>query len=413
MTDLVTLQDIEAARGRIREQVRVTPLWPTQSLSERLGVPLSLKCENLQRTGSFKPRGALNMIAATPRPAGVVAGSAGNHAQGVALAASMHQLPATVFMPAEAPIAKRLATEGYGAQVELVEGPLSAAIERARAFAEERGHLFMPPFDHRYVVAGQGTVGLEILEQEPEVETLLVPAGGGGLLAGVALAVKALRPEVRVVGVQTRAMPGIVDSHRLGRRTTVPAVRTIADGVGVAGPSELTLSLIERYVDDLVEVPEDAIARAVVLLIERTKLVVEGAGALGVAALLTGVAEARGRTVAVLSGGNIDINLLDRIVERGLLDEGRRQRLTFAAANVPGELARITNALAAGGANIIEVAHELVVPGLPVGVARITVRLDVAGPEGLTRLEVALLEAGLQRAIETDFATDAAAAMPS
>nr|HRC63080.1 pyridoxal-phosphate dependent enzyme [Dehalococcoidia bacterium] len=197
------------------------------------------------------------------------------------------------------------------------------------------------------------------------------------------------------------------------RRTTVPAVRTIADGVGVAGPSELTLSLIERYVDDLVEVPEDAIARAVVLLIERTKLVVEGAGALGVAALLTGVAEARGRTVAVLSGGNIDINLLDRIVERGLLDEGRRQRLTFAAANVPGELARITNALAAGGANIIEVAHELVVPGLPVGVARITVRLDVAGPEGLTRLEVALLEAGLQRAIETDFATDAAAAMPS
>ncbi|MGE0134793.1 MAG: threonine ammonia-lyase [Dehalococcoidia bacterium] len=413
MAGLVTLHDIEAARERIRERVRATPVWPSRALSERLGIPLSLKCENLQRTGSFKPRGALNMIASAPRPAGVVAGSAGNHAQGVALAASMLGLPARVFMPAEAPIAKRLATEGYGATVELVEGPLAAAIEGARQFAAERGHLFVPPFDHPDVVAGQGTVGLEILEQEPDVNTVLVPAGGGGLLAGVALAVKSVRPEVRVIGVQARAMPGIVESKRLGRRGSVPAVRTIADGVGVAGPSELTFALIEQYVDDVVDVAEDAIARAVVTLIERTKLVVEGAGALGVAALLAGAAVAQGRTVCVLSGGNIDINLLDRIVERGLLDEGRRQRLTFAAANVPGELARITSALAAGGANIIEVEHELVVPGLPIGVARVTVRLDVAGPEGLTRLEVALLEAGLRRGIETDFATVAAAEMPA
>jgi len=411
MGDLVTLADIEAARERIRDLVRVTPLWPSRALSERFGVPLLLKCENLQRTGSFKPRGAANMIASVPKPAGVVAGSAGNHAQGVALAASMHEIPATVFMPAEAPVAKRLATEGYGATVELVDGPLSKAIERAEATAEEREWLFVPPFDHPAIVAGQGTVGLEILEQAPEVETVLVPAGGGGLLAGVAVAIKSLRPQARVVGVQTQAMPGIVESLRRRKRAPVPAVHTIADGVGVAAPSDLTLELIERYVDDVVAVPEEVIAHAVVTLLERTKLVVEGAGALGVAALLCGRVTPRGRTVTVLSGGNIDINLLDRIVERGLLDEGRRQRVTFAAANVPGELARITSAIAAGGANIIEVMHDLVVPDLPVGVARITVRLEVAGVEGFDRLREALLAAGLHPGTATDYATDAAASM--
>lgn len=413
MTDPVTLADIEAARERIRDRVRVTPLWPSRALSERFGVPLLLKCENLQRTGSFKPRGAVNMIASLPRPAGVVAGSAGNHAQGVALAASMHQLPATVFMPAEAPVAKRLACQAYGATVELVDGPLSTAIEHAEAAAEERGWLFMPPFDHPAIVAGQGTLGPEILEQAPEVETILVPAGGGGLLAGIAVAVKSLRPEVRVIGVQARAMPGVVESLQAHERITTPAVRTIADGVAVPGPSDLTLGLIERYVDDVVAVPEEAIAQAVVTLIERTKLVVEGAGALGVAALLSGAVTPRGRTVTLLSGGNIDINLLDRIVERGLLNEGRRQRISIAASNVPGELARITSAIAAGGANILEVDHELVAPGLPIGVARITVRLEVAGAEGFARLQAALLDGGLQQGAVTDFTTAAAAAMPS
>ena len=409
----VTYADIEAARERIREAVRVTPLWPTRALSERLGITLLLKCENLQRTGSFKPRGAVNMIASLPRPAGVVAGSAGNHAQGVAFAAALQGLPATIFMPAEAPLAKRLATEAYGATVELVDGPLSLAIERARAAAEERGLLFVPPFDHPAVVAGQGTVGLEILEQDPEVETVLVPTGGGGLLAGIAVAIKSVRPDVRVVGVQASAMPGVATTMQAHARQTVPAVRTIADGVGVAGPSDLTFELIERYVDDVVTVPDEAIAQAVVALIERTKLVVEGAGALGVAALLSGAVEPRGRTVAVLSGGNIDINLLDRIVERGLLDEGRRRRITVAAANVPGELARITGAIAGGGGNILEVDHELVVPGLPIGVARITIRLDVAGEPGYARVEAALLAAGLLRGERTDFATVAAVAMPA
>ena len=412
--DEVSLADVEAARERIRDLVRTTPLWPSRVLSEQFGVPVLLKCENMQRTGSFKVRGASNMLAALERPpTGVVAASAGNHAQGVALAAALRGIPATVLMPDEAPLAKRQATAGYGAEVVLVDGPLATAIERAGSLAAERGLLFVPPFDHPAVVAGQGTVGLEIVEQDPEVETVLVAAGGGGLLAGVALAVKSLRPGTRVIGVQARAMRGIVESREAGEVRTVPAARTIADGVGVAGPSALTLSLIERYVDDVVTVSEQEIARAVVFLIERARLVVEGAGALGVAALLSGAAAARGRTVAILSGGNIDINLLGRIVERGLLVEGRSRSLTIAAANVPGELSRITGAVAAAGANIIEVGHELVTADLPVGVARLTLRLEVAGDEAFEQLIETLLAAGLVRGAATELATAAAASMPA
>ena len=414
MSDEVTLADVEAARGRIRELVRMTPLWPSRVLSDQLGAPVLLKCENLQRTGSFKPRGASNMLATLDHvPPGVVAASAGNHAQGVALAASLRGIPATVLMPAEAPLAKRQATAGYGAEVVLVDGPLALAIERARSLSEQRGLLFVSPFDHPAIVAGQGTVGLELLEQEPELETVLVPAGGGGLLAGVALAVKSLRPRARVIGVQTRAMPGIVASREAGEPQTAPAARTIADGVAVAGPSALTLSLIERYVDDVVTVSEEEIARAVVFLIERARMVVEGAGALGVAALLSGVARAAGNTVAVLSGGNIDVNLLGRIVERGLLVEGRSRRVTVASANVPGELARITRAVADAGANIIEVDHETVTSELPVGVARISLRVEVAGDEAFEELIEALLASGLVRAEATDLATPAAASMPA
>ncbi len=410
----VTLSDVEAALGRIRELVRTTPLWPSRVLSDQLGAPVLLKCENLQRTGSFKPRGASNMLATLDHvPPGVVAASAGNHAQGVALAASLRGIPATVLMPVEAPLAKRQATAGYGAEVVLVDGPLALAIERARALSEQRGLLFMSPFDHPAIVAGQGTVGLELLEQDPELETVLVPAGGGGLLAGVALAVKSLRPRARVIGVQAHAMPGIVASLEAGQPQTAPAARTIADGVAVAGPSALTLSLIERYVDDVVTVSEEEIARAVVFLIERARMVVEGAGALGVAALLSGVARAAGNTVAVLSGGNIDVNLLGRIVERGLLVEGRSRRVTVASANVPGELARITRAVADAGANIIEVDHETVTSDLPVGVARISLRVEVAGDEAFEELIEALLASGLIRAEATDLATPAAASMPA
>lgn len=412
----VTLADIEAARRRIEGSVRLTPMLHSSALSERLGFTTWLKCENLQRTGSFKPRGAGNMLAATieasGRPAGVVAASAGNHAQGVALAASRLGIQSTVLMPRDAPLAKRLATEGYGASVVLVDGPLSECIEQAYALADERQWLFVPPFDHPLVVAGQGTLGLEVLEQAPTAETVMVPAGGGGLLAGVAVAVKTARPGVRVVGVQTGAMPGIVASRQAGAPTQVPASRTIADGVGVAGPSSLTFDLIERYVDDLVTVTEEEIALAIVTLIERTRLVVEGAGALTVAALLSGAVRDSGETVAVISGGNIDVNLLGRIVGRGMLASGRHRTLTVAAANVPGEMARITGVLASAGANIVAVEQDRSVSELPVSVSRITFRLEVAGPEAFARLMSDLETAGLRPGTVTDLVTVAAWEMP-
>ncbi len=409
----VTLSDVEAARGRIDRLVRVTPVWPSRDLSERAGVAVMLKCENLQRTGSFKARGAMNMLSTLRQPAGVVAASAGNHAQAVALAAATLDIPSMVVVPAEAPLAKQRATAAYGAEVVAVDGPLALAIERAQELANERGLVFVPPFDHPAIVAGQGTLGLEVVEQVPDVETVLVPAGGGGLLAGVAVAVKALRPQTRVVGVQTRAMPGIVVSREAGAAEAVPATRTIADGAAVAGPSQLTHALIEQFVDDVVTVTEEQIAQAVLFLVERARLVIEGAGALGVAALLSGTVTPSGPAVAVLSGGNIDINLLGRIVERGLLVEGRRRRLTVAAANVPGELARITGAVAEAGANIIEVEHELVTAELSAGVARITLQLDVAGDDGFDAVLAALHRAGMLDGEQTDLMTVAAAEMPS
>lgn len=414
----VTVAEIRAARERIRGRVRETPVLPSTLLSDRLGAPVILKCENLQRTGSFKARGAMNVLASAIEagrvPSGMVAASAGNHAQGVALAAAEHGIPATILMPRDAPLQKQVATRDYGATVVLVDGPLAQAIEEARALASERSMLFVPPFDDAAVVAGQGTLGLELLEQVPDVETVVVPAGGGGLLAGVATAIKAVRPGVRVVGVQTAVMPGIVASLRSGAPVAVEAARTVADGTAVAGPSALTFDLIQRHVDHVIAVPEEAIARAIVLLIERSRLVVEGAGALGVAAVLsgalTGVVPSPGKTAIVLSGGNIDVTALGRIVARGLLLEGRQRTLTVAAANVPGELARITRAMADAGANVIEVRHEIVTPDLPLGVARLTFRLEVTGAEAFEALLDTLEAHGLRKGVATDLATPAAAA---
>ncbi|MCK9487323.1 MAG: threonine ammonia-lyase [Dehalococcoidia bacterium] len=404
--------EILAARERIRGRVRETPVLLSTVLSEVAGAPVMLKCENLQRTGSFKPRGAMNMLATLSPPAAVVTASAGNHAQGVALAASEFGLSATVVMPRTAPIAKQHATAGYGAAVELVDGTLADAIQRAEAIASERGLVFVPPFDHPLIVSGQGTLGLEVLEQEPDVRCVLVPAGGGGLLAGVAAAVKSVRPDVRIVGVQTAAMPGIVRSLEAGAPVAAPAVRTLADGAAVAGPSALTLDLIRRHVDEVVTVSEEAIAQAIVLLMERSRLVVEGAGALTTAAILGGAVTDPGHTVCVVSGGNIDLNVLGRVSARGLVLAGRHRTLTVAAANTPGELARVTSAIAEAGANILEVRHDLVTADLPVAVARITFRLEVADPAAFDHLLRSLMEGGLVAGVATDLSTPAAAETP-
>jgi threonine dehydratase len=379
--------------------VRLTPLWPSATLEHQLGVPVFLKCEQMQRTGSFKIRGATNfvrLLAEGGHKGGLVAASAGNHAQGVALAGSERGIDVTVVMPASAPLAKVVAARGYGARVVLHGTSLEEARAEAQAIAAREGRLYVPPFDDDHVIAGQGTVGLEILDQAPDVEEILVPAGGGGLLAGIAVAVKARRPDVRVIGVQASAMDGICQSFSAHRVVHTAPARTIADGVAVDGPSERTFALIERYVDEMVSVSDEAIAHAIVLLIERSKMVVEGAGALTVAALQSGAYRPKGPVVAVLSGGNLDINLLGSIVRRGLVDAGRYQHLAVEVSDTPGELALVSRVIGEAGGNIVEVDHNREAPGMPVGVAVLELLLEVNGKAHFDDVIAALRESGLR-----------------
>ncbi|MCC7364251.1 MAG: threonine ammonia-lyase [Dehalococcoidia bacterium] len=395
----VTLEGIRRARQAIAGHVRLTPVWPSLTLERLGGAPVALKCENMQLTGSFKLRGAttyVSRLTAEQAARGLVAASAGNHAQGIALAGTRAGINVTVVMPTIAPLAKATAARGYGARVVLHGLSLEQAREEAMRIAAEEGRLYVPPFDDDAVIEGQGTIGLEILEQVPDVREVIVPAGGGGLLAGIAVAVKQSRPDVRVIGVQSAAMDGLRRSFEAGRVITTPSVRTIADGVAVAGPSERTLALVRRYVDDVVECTDEAIARAIVMLIERSKLIVEGAGALAVAALQSGAYVPRGSAVAVLSGGNIDINVLGSIVRRGLVDAGRYQHLTVEVSDTPGELALITRVVAEAGGNILEVDHNREAPGMPVGVALVDFLLEVNGLEHFNELIAALREAGLR-----------------
>ncbi|MCA9829526.1 MAG: threonine ammonia-lyase [Dehalococcoidia bacterium] len=393
------LSTIEQAARVIRAATRLTPAWPSAILEQITAVPVTLKCEQLQRTGSFKVRGALNFVANLPADGvlGLVAASAGNHAQGVAYAASLRGLPVTVVMPSFAPLAKVNAAKGYGARVVLHGLSLEQARDHARTIAANEGLIFVPPFDDDHVIAGQGTLGLELLAQAPHLSEVLVPTGGGGLLAGVATAIKESNPAIRVIGVQAAAMDGVARSFAAGSLIEVPPRRTIADGVAVAGPSERTFTLVRRYVDEIVTVPEDAIAHALLLLVERSKMVVEGAGALGVAALQSGLYRPKGPAAVILSGGNIDINLIGSIIRRGLVDAGRYQQLSIQVSDTPGELAAITAAIASEGGNILEVEHNREAPQLPVGVAILDLVLEVDGPEHFDRVVAALTAAGITR----------------
>lgn len=398
MTSL-TFSDVEAAASALRGHIRETPVWPLRIPSPGLDHELLLKCEHLQVTGSFKARGAFNFVrqlSEADAKRGLVAMSAGNHAQGVALAARTRGIDATIVVPAAAPLAKINATRALGARVIVHGASLDEARAEAFSIAEREHRIFVPPFDHDAIIAGQGTVGLEVLKQAAEVDEVLVPAGGGGLLAGVALAIKAIRPDVRVVGVQSAAMDGIARSFAAKRVTTVAPIRTIADGVAVSGPSERTFALIQRYVDDIVTVPDEAIAQAIVLLIERAKFVVEGAGALGVAAVMSGRYQPKGKALAVISGGNIDINLLGSIVRRGLVEAGRYQNLAVEVSDTPGELALVSSVIATVGGNILEVDHNRESPGMPVGVAVLELLLEVNGPAQFNEIVEALRGAGLR-----------------
>jgi threonine dehydratase len=339
-----TLADIEAARARLEGHARVTPVYGSSTLSREAGRDVLLKAENLQRTGSFKIRGAMNRLATLSpeeRAAGVVAASAGNHGQAVAWAAREVGVHATVFMPQDAPMAKVEPTVGYGAEEVLVGAGFEEALAEAMRRVEETGATFVHAFEDERVIAGQGTIGLELAEQVPDVETVLIPVGGGGLAAGVSIALRALRPKVRLVGVEVR---------RGGY--------TIADGIAVKQPGALTMGILGETLDEIVEVSDEEISEAITLLLERSKLLVEGAGAVGVAALLTGKCEGGGQVCALLSGGNIDPTLLISVMRHGLTVAGRYLVLRSRLPDRPGELIRFLEVVADTRANIVAIEHR-------------------------------------------------------
>jgi threonine ammonia-lyase medium form len=395
----VSLDDILAAHDLARDVVRRTPLEPNRALSERVGGPVYLKCENLQRTGSFKIRGAyarMSRLSDAERVAGVVAASAGNHAQGVALAAQLLGVKARIYMPVGAPLPKIQATRGYGAHVEFAGTTVDDCLLAAKAWAEESGALLVHPFDHPDIVAGQGTVGLEIVEQCPDVATVLVCTGGGGLLAGIATAVRGLRPDARIVGVQAEGAAAYPGSLAAGHPVALSSMSTMADGIAVGRPGDVPFALVSRYVDDVVTVSEELISRALLFLLERAKVVVEPAGAVGVAALLDDglVAGMTPPVVAVLSGGNIDPLLMMRVIRHGMAAAGRYLAFRLRVPDRPGLLATLLALLADVRANVIEVEHVRTSPRLSVDEVELGLRLETQGPDHCEQVLAALRAAG-------------------
>jgi threonine dehydratase len=378
----VRLEDVRAARVLLEGVSRVTPLEGLRGLSDAVGGPLLLKCENLQRAGSFKIRGAYVRIARLSedeRARGVVAASAGNHAQGVALAATLLGCSSTVFMPEAAPLPKVAATRAYGAQIRHAGHTVDEALVAARAFAERSGAVLIHPFDHVDVVAGQGTVGLEIVEQRPDVRTVVVGTGGGGLVAGIAVAVKALLPGVRVVAAQAAGAASYAPSLQAGAPVPLAAMTTMADGIAVGCPGEVPFAIVRELVDDVVTVDEEALSRALLLALERAKLVVEPAGAAALAAVMEDPAAFEPPVVAVLSGGNVDPLLLTKVVRHGLVAAGRFLSLRVAIPDRPGELARLLGVLGESGANVLDVEHSRTGRGLHVDEVAVGLQLETRG----------------------------------
>ena len=357
----VTLEDIQRARSVIADLALRTPIVPARSLGELVGCELLLKAENLQRAGSFKVRGAVNKIASLTgeqKARGVVAASAGNHAQGVALAAANAGIPCTIVMPAAASIPKVEATRGYGATVILHGDGFDQAQMYARRVVRESGMTLIHAFDDPAIVAGQGTLGLELLEQVEDVDTVVVPVGGGGLISGIGLAIKESVPGIRLIGVQAEAATAVVDSYKANHRITVKGHATVADGISVGSPGRITLPLVSRYVDDMVVVGEEEITEAMMLLLERCKLLVEGAGAVGLAAVLSGKVQVAGERVAiVLSGGNVDTHLIARVLENGLAHAGRYLVMRVMLDDRPGQLNRLLTILSGADVNVMDIGH--------------------------------------------------------
>jgi len=381
---LVSLADVRAARVLLDGIARTTPLEGSRALTDRVGGPVWLKCENLQRTGSFKIRGAYVRIARlsdAERARGVVAASAGNHAQGVALAASLLGCRSTVFMPVAAPLPKIAATKAYGAGVRLSGSTVDESLTVAATFAAETGAILIHPFDHPDVIAGQGTVGLEVLEQCPDVRTVVVCTGGGGLVSGIAVAVKGQRPDVRVVAAQASGAAAFPSSLAAGRPVRLPSMLTMADGIAVGQPGELTFALVRDLVDAVALVDEDALSRALLLSLERAKLVVEPAGAAALAAVMDDPTAFEPPVVIVLSGGNIDPLLLSKVIRHGLIAAGRFLSLRVRVPDRPGELARLLAVLAASGANVLDVEHQRTGHGLHLEEVEVELQLETRGAD--------------------------------
>jgi threonine dehydratase len=398
-----TLADFERAQQTVARVARRTPMESSRFLAELVGAPVHLKCENLQRTGSYKIRGAFNRISSlseAERARGVVAASAGNHAQGVAFAARELGIRATIFMPVGVALPKLEATRAYGADVVLRGDSVGETMDAAAAFAAETGAVLIPPFDHSDVIAGQGTVGLEILDQVPDASTIIVPIGGGGLAAGIASAAKqraaALGRTIRIIGVQAANAAPYVPSLEAGEPTQVPVVPTIADGIAVYRPGELNFAIIRELIDEVVTVTEDDIARALLVLLERAKLVVEPAGAVGVAALMTGAIRPDGPTVVVLSGGNIDPLLMQRVIAHGLAASDRYLTLRIGLPDRPGQLARIAELLAEANANVVEVMHTRHGSGMQISEVALQLSVETRGPAHRAEVVEILRRAGYE-----------------
>lgn len=377
------LQDIELAAQRLRPVLHHTELDMSSTFSEMTGGQIYLKCENRQKTGSFKIRGAGNKIAAIAERGevkSVVASSAGNHAQGVALAAKNFGIPATIVMPASAPIAKVQATQGYGAKVVLSGDCYDDAYAKACEICREEGATFLHPYNDLEVIAGQGTLGHEILSDLPTADVVIVPAGGGGLLAGVAAFIKQINPRIRVIGVQAEGADAIARSFREKRYISTDEVSTIADGIAVKSPGDITVELINRYADDVVTVSDIEISEAILMLMERCKQIVEPSGATPVAAVLKGKVDVRGKkVVCLLSGGNIDVSFIQCIIEQGLVSRHRRLKFTVTLLDKPGSLSRLLNDVAALGANILSVEHDRLSAGLNPNETNVHIACEVGG----------------------------------
>jgi threonine dehydratase len=406
---LISLDDLLAARDRVKPVIRATPIDRHDSLSRLAGRPVLLKPEHRQRTGSFKIRGAYNHVAQLPPSLPVVAASAGNHAQGVALAASLTARPATIFMPRGAALPKVAATRSYGAEVRLEGERVDDSIALAQAFAAETGAAYVPPFDDEAVIAGQGTIGLELVEEAPDAEVVVVPVGGGGLLAGVGAALTlgnapvrvgpggqlaGPRPRVRIVGVEAAGAPTMTDALAAGRPVMLDRVATMADGIAVAACSDLTLAHAQIYLDEIVLVDEEEITQAMLLLVERAKAVVEPSGAASLAAILAGRVPGHGPAVAILSGGNVDPLLLTKLIEHGLSAAGRYLTLRIVMTDRVGALAGLTGELARLGLNVLDVEHHRSGRDLPLAEVEVVVTVETRDRAHHAEVVAALNAAG-------------------